>query len=91
MAIEEGLGQCPVCDLKIEVGQPARYFKGVGKFAHAGAMAHNSCVTAYETKVKSPEYKRQQAEAKVAQYEAALAACVAHLDAARTELEALSD
>jgi len=54
-------------------------------------MAHTRCVAAYEVKIKSPEYKRQQAEAKVAQYEAALAACVAHLDNARAELEALGD
>ena len=84
MAIEEGLGNCPICGLKIEVGQPAQYFKS-GK-THGGAMAHTRCVTEHNAKVNTPEYKREQAQAKVDRCQAALAAAVAHLRAAEEEL-----
>lgn len=87
MAIVEGLGNCPLCGQKIEVGSPAKYYQSTGH----SAMAHTACITKHEELVNTPEYKRTQAQAHVDQATAALQAAKTRLKRAQDELKALDN
>lgn len=87
MAIVEGLGNCPLCEMKIEVGSPAKYFQGSGH----QAMAHTACITKHEAEINTPAYKRRQAQTAVDQAKAALEAAKIRLRNAQAQLKAFDD